>query len=79
MYYTVQTLMSLGKNVSQIARELKMDRKTARKIINKVKSGNIEPPFIERKSIIDVQQILRASLKNLILKKECSVGSLTTL
>jgi hypothetical protein len=25
MYYTVQTLMGLGKNVSQIARELKMD------------------------------------------------------
>jgi hypothetical protein len=25
--------------------ELKMDRKTVRKIINKVKSGNIEPPF----------------------------------
>jgi len=52
MYYTVQTLMGLGKNVSQIARELKIDRKTARKIINKVKSGNIEPPLIERKSII---------------------------
>ncbi len=36
MYYSVKTLLSLGKNVSQIARELKIDRKTVRKIKKKV-------------------------------------------
>ena len=53
MYYSVKTLLSLGKNVSQIARELKIDRKTVRKIKKKVERGEIETPTIKRKSILD--------------------------
>jgi DNA-directed RNA polymerase subunit N (RpoN/RPB10) len=32
MYYTVQTLLKQGKNISQISKELGIDRKTARKM-----------------------------------------------
>ncbi len=39
MYYSVKALLNLGKNVSQIARELKIDRKTVRKIKKKVEKG----------------------------------------
>ncbi|AEA33368.1 IS21 family transposase [Hippea maritima] len=53
MYYSVKALLSIGKNVSQIARELKIDRKTVRKIKKKVESGEIETPTIKRKSILD--------------------------
>ena len=65
VYYSVQTLLDLGKSVSQIARELEIDRKTARKIIGKVKSGEIEPPFIQRKSTLDDhKEFLLDSLQN---------------
>ncbi len=53
MYYSVKTLLNLGKNVSQIARELKIDRKTVRKIKKKVERGEIETPTIKRRSILD--------------------------
>jgi len=46
-------MLDLGKSISHIARELKIDRKTVRKIKDKVQSGEIEPPVIERKSILD--------------------------
>ena len=39
MYYTVKTLLGQGKNISQIARQLGIDRKTVRKIRDKVKNG----------------------------------------
>ncbi|WP_052297342.1 helix-turn-helix domain-containing protein [Hippea maritima] len=53
MYYSVKALLSIGKNVSQIARELKIDRKTVRKIKKKVENGEIKTPTIKRKSILD--------------------------
>lgn len=65
VYYSVQTLLGLGKSISQIARELEIDRKTARKIIGKVKSGEIEPPFIQRKSALDDhKEFLLESIQN---------------
>jgi len=53
MYYTVQTLLKRGKNISQIARELGIDRKTVRKIRDKVKEGKVSSPKYSRKSILD--------------------------
>jgi transposase-like protein len=44
MYYTVKTLLENGKNVSEIARICGIDRKTVRKIRNKIKEGH-EPPL----------------------------------
>ena len=43
MYYTVKTLLGQGKNISQIARQLGIDRKTVRKIRDKVKVGEVKP------------------------------------
>lgn len=43
MYYTIQTLLKQGKNISQIAEELGIDRKTVRKIRDKVKDGEVNP------------------------------------
>lgn len=53
MYYTVQTLLKQGKNISQISRELGIDRKTVRKIRDKVKDGEVKVPEFSRKSILD--------------------------
>jgi len=53
MYYTVKTLLDQGKNLSQIAREVGIDRKTVRKIRDKLKEGGIKPPEFSRKSILD--------------------------
>lgn len=53
MYYTVKTLLSQGKNISEISRELGIDRKTVRKIRDKVKDGEIETPKYSRVSILD--------------------------
>ncbi len=39
MYYTVKTLLGQENNISQIARQLGIDRKTVRKIRDKVKEG----------------------------------------
>jgi len=44
MYYTVKTLLETGKNVSEIARICGIDRKTVRKIRNRIKEGH-EPPL----------------------------------
>lgn len=59
-YYTIQTLLGRGKNISQIARELGIDRKTVRKIKNRFvdgtivdKNGNILIPKVNRKSKLD--------------------------
>ncbi len=53
MYYTVKTLLSQGKNISEISRELGIDRKTVRKIRNKVKDGKVEPPKFSRVSVLE--------------------------
>lgn len=53
MYYSVKALLGLGKNISQIARELEIDRKTVRKIKKKVEEGEIETPTVKRKSMLD--------------------------
>ncbi|MGA1847669.1 IS21 family transposase [Deferribacter abyssi] len=53
MYYTVQTLLKQGKNISQIARELGIDRKTVRKIRDKVEDGGVSPPKFSRESLLD--------------------------
>ncbi|KAA0257177.1 IS21 family transposase [Deferribacter autotrophicus] len=53
MYYTVKTLLSQGKNISQIARELGIDRKTVRKIRDKVKDGKVETPKFSRVSVLE--------------------------
>lgn len=70
MYYSVKTLLGLGKNVSQIARELKIDRKTVRKIKKKVERGEIETPTIKRKSILDsYKDEITEYLKNSLLRR----------
>ena len=52
MYYAVKTLLERGKNISEISRELGIDRKTVRKIREKVKEG-VNPPKYSRPSILD--------------------------
>jgi transposase len=53
MYYTVKSLLSRGKNISEISRELGIDRKTVRKIREKVKGGEVETPKFSRVSILE--------------------------
>ena len=57
MYYTVKTLLEAGKSISAVARELGIDRKTVRKIRDKVKDG-IEVPKVKRRSILDPYRAL---------------------
>ncbi len=52
MYYTVKTLLGQVKNISQIARQLGIDRKTVRKIRDKVKDGEVKPPKFSRRSVL---------------------------
>ena len=52
MYYAVKTLLETGKSISEVARELGIDRKTVRKIRDKVKDG-VKVPAIKRRSILD--------------------------
>lgn len=53
MYYSVKTLLENGKSISEIARTFDIDRKTVRKIKKSIAEGEITPPSIERKSILD--------------------------
>ena len=53
MYYSVKTLLADGKSISEIARTFNIDRKTVRKIKKSIEDGEITPPSIERKSILD--------------------------
>ena len=50
MYYTVKTMLEHGKSISAIARDLGIDRKTVRKIRDRVKNGEIKTPVMKRKS-----------------------------
>ena len=52
MYYTVKTLLEKGKSISAVARELGIDRKTVKRIRDKVKDG-VEVSKVKRKSILD--------------------------
>lgn len=52
MYYTVKTLLEQGKSVSGISRDLNIDRKTVRKLRDKVRDG-VNPPVIIKPSILD--------------------------
>ena len=61
MYYTIKTLLGCGKNISEISKDLGIDRKTVRKIRDRINKGEIIPPQIERASRLDLQ-------KDLILK-----------
>lgn len=63
MYYTVHTLLKQGWSISGIARELGIDRKTVRKIREKVKDGHISVPRIKRKSKLDkYKEVIREYL-----------------
>ncbi len=53
MYYTIKTLSKKGKNISKISRELGIDRKTVRKILSRVKDGEVKVPEFSRKSILE--------------------------
>ena len=53
MYYTVKTMLEHGKSISAIARDLGIDRKTVRKIRDRVKNGEIKTPVMKRKSKLD--------------------------
>lgn len=53
MYYSVKTLSKKGKNISQISRELGIDRKTVRKILSRLKDGEVKVPEFSRKSILE--------------------------
>jgi len=52
VYYIVKTLLEKGKSISAVARELGIDRKTMKKIRDKVKDG-VEFSKVKRKSIHD--------------------------
>jgi transposase len=52
MYYSVKTLLERGRNISEISRELGIDRKTVRKIREKLEKGIYEPKY-SRSSILD--------------------------
>ena len=63
MYYTVHTLLKQGWSISGIARELGTDRKTVRKIREKVKDGHIPVPMIKRKDKLDkYKEVIREYL-----------------
>ncbi|MCP4050893.1 MAG: hypothetical protein GY730_09340, partial [bacterium] len=55
MYYTIKTLLERGKSIRSIANDLKIDRKTVRKIKIKIETngGEIECPKIHRSSVCD--------------------------
>ena len=53
MYYTVKTLLDQGWSISGIARELGIDRKTVRKIRDRVKDGEVRVPRMQRRSRLD--------------------------
>jgi len=53
MYYAVKTLLDKGKNLSEISRELNIDRKTVRKIGNILKDGKVSTPEFSRKSVLE--------------------------
>jgi DNA invertase Pin-like site-specific DNA recombinase len=61
MYYTVKTLLEHGKSVSAISRELSIDRKTVRKLRDKVQDG-VKPPVILKPSILDPYKDVIVSL-----------------
>jgi len=52
VYYIVKTLLEKGKSISAVARELGIDRKTMKKIRDKVKDG-VGVSKVKRKSILD--------------------------
>lgn len=52
MHYAVKTLLEQGKSVSGISRELNIDRKTVRKLRDKVRDG-VNVPVIIKSSILD--------------------------
>lgn len=53
MYYTVKTLLDQGWSISGIARELGIDRKTVRKIRERVKDGAVKVPRMRKRSRLD--------------------------
>ncbi len=63
MYYTVHTLVKHGWSISGIAIEFGIDKKTDRKIREKVKNGHIPAPRIKRKSKLDkYREVIREYL-----------------
>ena len=58
MYYAIKTLMDAGRSIRRIANELKIDRKTVRKIKQKIDAnkGEIKIEEVSRKSQCDVYQ-----------------------
>ena len=53
MYYTVKTMLEQGKSISAVAREVGIDRKTVRKIRDRIKNGEIRTPVMKRRSKLD--------------------------
>ncbi|WP_026939576.1 helix-turn-helix domain-containing protein [Hippea alviniae] len=50
MYYSVKALLGLGKNISQIARELNIDRKTVERLRKRWKKEKLRHPLSEGKA-----------------------------
>ncbi len=48
--YTIKTLLSREWNISRIAGEIGVDRKTVRKIKRRIEAGDLSEPVIVRKS-----------------------------
>lgn len=57
MYYTVQTLLKNGVNISEISRQTGSDPKTIRKIRDKIAVGVITEPKISRRCILDEHKL----------------------
>ena len=75
MYYTVQTLLKHGWSISRIARELEIDRKTVRKIKERIKDGHISVPEVKRRSKLDkyreeIKQYLQKEFSGVLIHRK---------
>ena len=79
MYYTVKTLLDQGWSISSIARELGIDRKTVRKIRERVKEGELKVPRMRKRSRLDayreeIVSYLEGGLSGVLIhRKLCEV------
>ena len=56
MYYTIKTLLKCGKNISEISRDLSINRKTTRKGRDRIVREEITPSEIEKASKLDPEK-----------------------
>jgi len=67
MYYAVKVLIEQGKSIAGIAKELGIDRKTVRKIRDKVRDSGVKTPVMIRGANLT---LIRMRLSH-TLKEDC--------